>query len=71
VYKNILQAFCIIREEGICYLGYEDGVDLGVVLEVLEDLEPFSLGCGAVQVGPGVDSRGLERLIWCFTLMLC
>ena len=33
-------------------LGHEDCVDLGVVLEVLQDLQPLALGGGAVQVGP-------------------
>lgn len=34
-------------------LGYEDGVDFGVVLEVLQNLHPFSLGGGSIDVGSG------------------
>ena len=34
------------------YLGHEDGVHFRVVLEVLENLQSFRLGCGSVEVGP-------------------
>lgn len=34
------------------YLGYKDSVDLGVVLEVLQDLHPLSLGGGSIYIGP-------------------
>lgn len=32
-------------------LGDEDGVDFGVVLEILENLHPFSLGCRTIDIG--------------------
>lgn len=32
-------------------LRYEDGVDFGVVLEILENLHPFSLGCRTIDIG--------------------
>lgn len=32
-------------------LGYEDGVDFGVMLEILENLHPFSLGRRTIDIG--------------------
>lgn len=32
-------------------LGYEDGINFGVVLEILKNLHPFSLGCRPIDIG--------------------
>ena len=37
-------------EAGVGHLGDKDGVDLSVVFEVLQDLNPLRLTCGAVNV---------------------
>lgn len=42
------------------YLGDEDGVDFGVVLEVLEDLHSFSLGCGPIDIRSREEQGVLE-----------